>query len=288
MATPTSTDSAKATIHAFLDPLGLGALSDMAWNETLNGASWTQVLLDIRNTDTYKAAFPGMAAALKNGDIAPGDNQESQYRSLVGTYQQVNQAYGLPKGFYDSPDQIAKFIENQVSPTEYKDRVAQYSSAVMGDTETLNQLSQLYGEANHPGNPVGDLLAHYLDPTVAEPLLTQQLQASQFAAAGKTSGYGQLTAAQAEQYGARAGTTAAQAQQGFGSLVHSQELFDALPGEQAGAIGQDVQLGAAFGGSATDQEAIANRARLRVAEGSGGGGFSTTQRGVAGLGSNEV
>jgi hypothetical protein len=286
--TTTSDQSALASIHTFLDPLGLGALAQDAYDKTLRGVPWEQVLLDIRASDQYKAAFPGLSDAVANGDIAFGDGMEAQYRSLVGAYQQVNAAYGLPKGFYDTPDQIAQFIKGRVSPEEYKARIAQYTDAVLGDTETLNQLGALYGQTGHTGNPVGDLLAHYADPNVTRPLLTEQLQAASFAAAAKTSGFGQLTAQQAEQFGARQDVTAQQAQQGFGSLVHARELMQGLPGEQADQITQTEQLGAAFGGDVAAQEKLDRRARTRVAQGQGGGQFSSTARGASGLTSSQV
>jgi hypothetical protein len=284
-AKPLSTDqaSAKDAITSFLGQYGLEALGTFAWNEYLNGTPLSQIMLDIRKTPEYQARFPAMATLAQNGQAMT----EQQYMSLEQSYRDIFHSYGLPAGFYDQPADFAKFMEGNVSPAELQSRVQAYTTAVSGDTETLNQLSKLYGDVGHSNNPQGDLLAHYLDPNAAAPLLAQQLAGAQFASAGVRSGFGQVTAAQALQYGAQAGTTAAQAEQGFGALVHGRELMTGLPGENQGDISQQTQLGAEFGGSATDQEVLSRRAQLRVAEGSGGGGFSQNRRGNA-LGTNEV
>lgn len=276
--------SAQAILNQFLSDYGLAALGDWAWQKMLRGESIEQISLEMRDTPTYQARFPAMQQLAKDGHAM----SEAEYIAQEKSYTNIMHSYGLPSGFYDSPQDFAKFMTGNVSPAELNDRVKEYTAAVMGDTETLNQLRLLYDEVGHDGNPVGDLLAHYLDPTVAQPLLTQQLQAAQFASASSRSGFGQLTAAEAEQYGARAGTTAREGEQGFGALVNNRELMDALPGEAADRISREEQLGAAFGGNSTAVKKIEDRRRLRVAEGSGGGSFSTTQRGARGLGSSEV
>lgn len=275
---------AKAQLDDFLGQYGLSGLGDFAWNEYLNGTPVSQIMLDIRQQPAYQQRFPAMAELAKQGRAIT----EADYINIENSYRQVYHAYGIPAGIFDKPSDFTKLIVGDVSPTELNDRVKMYTDAVMNDTEVLNQISTLYGQVGHTNNPAGDLLAHYLDPTAAVPVLEQQLNAAKFAAVGKESGYGQLTAAQATQYGAQQGTTPQQAQQGFGALVANRELFQALPGEQAATLGQDVQLGAAFGGSELDKEAIQNQARLRVAEGSGGGGFTQTQRGAVGLQSQNV
>lgn len=283
---PTGTDaqkSAVAEVDAFLGQYGLSGLGQWAWTKVLNGESISQIMLELHDTPEYKERFPAMGALAANGQAM----SEQQYMALEQSYRDIFHSYGLPAGFYDQPADFAKFMVGNVSPAELQSRVQAYTTAVNGDTETLNQLGRLYGEVGHGNNPQGDLLAHYLDPNAAAPLLAQQLASAQFASAGVRSGFGQLTAAQAEQYGARAGTSVQQAEQGFGALVHGRELMHSLPGEGQTDISLQTQLGAEFGGSATDQEALARRAELRVAEGSGGGGFARTRKGNA-IDTNDV
>ncbi len=282
MTTPDQ--SALAEIKTALAAYGLSSLAQWAWDLWTKGTSEAELWLQIKDRPEYKARFPGMEELRKQGTaITEADyiNQEQSYKSVM-------HAYGLPSGFYDSPDDFGKMIAGHVSPEELRGRVQTFSQAVLGDTETLNQLRTLYADAGVPRSAESDLLAYYLDPSRAAPILEQQYSAAQFAGAAAKSGYGQLTTSQAEQFGAREGTTTAQAREGFGALMQNKELFGALPGQGEQNIGQDVQLGAAFGGDAQAQQQIEKRRRERLAAGSGGGGFAATQRGVTGLTSSEV
>lgn len=276
--------SAQAIIQSFLDTYGLGALGDWAWQKVLRGEGIQQIMLEMRETPTYQQRFPAMAELAKQGRGI----SEADYIGMENAYRSTLHAYGLPAGFYDQPADFAQFMVGDVSPNELNDRVKQYTAAVYGDPETLRQLRGLYDEYGHDGNPAGDLLAHYLDPKAAEPLLAEQLSAAQFAAAAKTSGYGQIGKAQAELFGARRDVSAEQAAQGFSQLVRSKELFTGLPGQAETDIGQLQQLGAAFGGDTLAQQEIEKRARTRVAEGGGGGGFTASSKGVTGLGSSQT
>lgn len=282
MTTPDG--SAKADIDLFLSEYGLSGLGAWAYDQLLNGVSYEQILLNMRDTPQYQTRFPAMAELAKKGRAV----SEAEYIGMERSYSQVMQSYGLPSGFYDSPDDFGRFIGNDVSPSELNDRVKSYTSAVLGDTETLTQLNALYGSAGHTGNAQGDLLAMYLDPAKALPLLDQRFAAAQFSAVGVRSGFGGLTAAEAEQFGARVGTAPEQAAQGFGALVQSRELMSTLPGEQGAQISRDTQLGAVFGDDALAQQQIEQRRRTRVAAGQSGGGFSSSQKGIGGLGSSEV
>jgi len=282
MANTTSSDTgAKAVLTDFLSQYGLAALGDWAWNKMLHGESIDQIKLEMRDTPEYKARFPAMDTLAKSGRALT----EAEYIGTENAYRSVMHAYGLPAGFYDSPDDFSRFLVGNVSPSELQGRVQAYQSAVLGDTETLHQLRTLYDTYGVDSSPVGDLLAHYLDPDKAAPLLQENLQAAQFASASSRAGFGQLTTQEAETYGSRLDTSSAAAQEGFSNLVRGRELMSALPGESADDISRSEQLGAAFGGDALAQDRLAKRARLRVAEGSGGGGFTETSRGISGVGS---
>ncbi len=282
---PTSDQaSAKAIVDGFLADYGLSGLGAWAWDRLINGASVEQIKLEMHDRPEYVARFPALAELRKQGR---GIN-EAEYIATENQMKDVMHAYGLPAGFYDSPDDFSRLIGGQVSPNELKDRVQAYSSVVLGDTETLAQMRRLYADQGIPRSAEGDLLAYYLDPNRAAPLLQEQIEAGQFAAAAANSGFGNVSKEQAETYGARRDVSAKEAEQGFGALYQNRELFGGLPGQGEGNIDQNTQLGAAFGGSAADQETIERRRRARVAAGSGGGGFTTTTRGASGIGSQQV
>lgn len=283
MTTPDA--SAFDLVKNALSQYGLESLATWAWDQWTHGTSEAELWLKMRDRPEYKARFPGMETLRKQGSAIT----EANYIQTENTYKEVMQSYGLPKGFYDSPDDFGNLISGHVSPTELRDRVQVYSQAVLGDTETLNQLRTLYADQGIPRNAETDLLAYYLDPNRAAPILQQQFTSAQFAASAAKSGFGQLSKAQAEEFGGKAGTSAAQAQQGFGALVQSRELFGALPGQGEKDISQQVQLGAAFGGDAQAQQEIEKRREQRKAAVSGGGTFSQSRTGAAaGLTSNQI
>jgi hypothetical protein len=285
MTTPEApSQSAIAYIRSTLAGYGLGDLGDWAYQKLIGGDSIEQIFLDMRDTDTYKRRFPAMAELSKRGEAL----SEAEYISTEKAYKQVMSAYGLPKGFYDTPDDFTRFMVGSVAPAELNDRVREYNTAVMGDTETLNQLRDLYGTVGSSRNAAADLLAVYLDPERAAPILTEQLQAAQFSAAGVRSGFGGLSRAEAEQFGARQDITAQQAEQGFGALYAGRELGQRLPGEAEAGLDRNVLLGAAFGGDALAKEKVEKRARLRVQEGSGGGSYAADRTGLSGLGSSQT
>ena len=286
MTQPTpAQQSAMSTLIDTLDGYGLGTLGQWAWDAYINGSPIEQIMLDMRDRPEYQARFPALAALRQQGRGI----SEAEYIQQENSYRTVMHSYGLPTGFYDQPDDFATLMTGDVSPQELQSRVSSYSQAVLSDTETLNAMRSFYLDAGVPDrNPEADLLAYYLDPNKAAPLLEEQFQAAQFAGAAARSGYGTISRDVAEQYGARQDITADQAAQGFGALYQNRELFTALPGQREDEISQQVQLGAAFGGDAAAQETIEKRRRERVAAGQGGGGFSQTQRGVSGLGSQRV
>jgi hypothetical protein len=286
--TATTTDTSSSAFDLVKNALaqyGLESLASWAWDAWTHGTSEAELWLQIRDRPEYKARFPGMDELRKQGSAIT----ESNYIQTENTYKEVMHSYGLPKGFYDSPDDFGALISGHVSPTELRDRVQVYSQVALGDSETLNQLRTLYADQGIPRNAESDLLAYYLDPNKAAPILQQQFASAQFASAAAKSGYGQLSKDQAEEFGAKAGTSQQGAQQGFGALVQSRELFGALPGQGETDINQQTQLGAAFGGDALAQQQIEKRRSERKAAGSGGGGFSQSRTGAAtGLTSTQV
>ncbi len=289
-AAPTATgptvaqQSARSIVDGFLADYGLSGLGAWAWDRLLGGASVEQIKLEMHDRPEYIARFPALAELRKQGRGVT----EAEYIGVENAMKDVMHAFGLPAGFYDSPDDFSRLIGGNVSPTELKDRVQAYSSVVLGDQVRLSELQRLYQDEGIPRSAESDLLAYYLDPSKGATVINEQIEAATFAAASARSGFGSLSKAQAEEFGSRRDVSAQEAERGFGALYQSRELFGALPGQGETDISQNTQLGAAFGGSAVDQETIEKRRRERVAAGSGGGGFTAGQRGVSGLGSQQV
>lgn len=264
--TPTLTSdqsSAKAIITDTLDQYGLGSLATNAWNMYLAGESTDQVMLEIRGTPEYKQRFPGMAALAASGHAIT----ETDYINLENKYTAVLRQAGMPAGFYDTPDDFATFIGKQVSPDELTSRLNDATALTYTlPPEVRANLGRLYGMS------IGDITAHFLDPDVAQPLLHQQFLSAGAAAGAQLSGYGNLTASEAQQV-ALSGADFGQSLQGFGQLAGESQLFTPLAGNQGeSAISEQDQLAAQFGGNANAQRRIQQRAAQRVAVFNEGGG----------------
>jgi hypothetical protein len=268
----TPVESAKSIIDGFLNQYGLGTLSTWAWGKWQQGEPIEQIMLELRDTPEYQTRFPAMKQLGQKGQAI----DEGSYIRLEKTYSELARQFGLPTGFYDQPDDFARLIVNDVSPAEYQQRLQDYQTVAFDvDPTTREELQSLYGIDS------GHLAAYFIDPDKAMPIIQRTFGAAQAAAQARTSGFGQLNQGQAELI---SGSTPAELQQGFGTLVQQREVFEQLPGEAASGVNVDTQLGAAFRGDAAAQEEIARRARSRRATFQSGGGVSQTQRGFAGAG----
>lgn len=268
--------SARAILTDSLGQYGLGSLADWAWGKYLAGESIEQIMLEMRATPEYKARFPGMDALSKKGRAI----SEAEYINIEQQYVSLFRQAGLPAGFYDQPDDFARFISNEVSPQEMSGRLDVARTALYETPpQVRDELARLYGLGS------GDVMAFLLDPTKALPIIQSQFTAAAAGAAAKLSGYGMLTQHEAESL-ATTGDNFAQFAQGFDVLARSQELFAPIIGEAgADTITRDEQLGAVFGGNTAAARRLARRAQERAAAFQGGGGFASTQGGVTGLGS---
>lgn len=265
--------SAKASIDATLGAYGLSSLGDFAWKEYLAGVPVAQVMLDIRNRPEYKARFPAMAQLAAEGRAI----SEGQYIGFEQSASAVFQKYGLPKTFFDQPADFARFLTGDVSIAELDTRVGLASQAAVGDPMVRDALARIDGVS------AGDLTAYYLDPNKALPLLQRNANAADVLAASNRTGYGDVGVSGALSL-AEQGVSGAQAQQGFGTLAADKQLFTGLAGTTETGIDQQVQLGAAFGGNAADQEVIRRRAAERAAQFQGGGSVSgSSSKGASGL-----
>lgn len=121
---------------------------------------------EIEKTTSFQARFPGYSARQKNGysAISLGD-----YINLENEYHRIMQSAGMPKSFYDSPQDYGSWIANDVSPDEINTRVAAATSIAQRVDPTMRTiLAQAYGIGT------GDLAAYALDPAKAGPILNDQ------------------------------------------------------------------------------------------------------------------
>lgn len=227
----------------------------------------------IRDTDAYKRRFAGNIALQAKGKPI---YSLTEYIQLENKYKQAMQGSGLPAGFYDSPDDFAGFMANDVSPGEVLDRVQQGFMAVkQADKAVINQMKQLYGVSE------GDLAAYFLDPDKATPVLLRRAQAAQIGGEAMRQAGLQLTSQSAEELAAQ-GIEAGTARQGFGAIAASQQIFNPMSAQEE-QISLEEQMGAVFGTNAAAAQRVRQRAAQRTAEFAGGGGFAAEGGTVTGL-----
>lgn len=98
---------------------GLESLSSKIFDYVKNGYSADTISILLQETPEYKKRFAGNEARRKAGlnVLSPGE-----YISVENSYRQIMKQAGLPIGFYDSTEDFAGFIGNDLSPTELKER----------------------------------------------------------------------------------------------------------------------------------------------------------------------
>jgi hypothetical protein len=263
--------SASAIIHAFFsNALNLSGLGDWAWGKFLEGDSLDQIMLEMKQTPEYATRYPAMAQLDKEGRGI----SEAAYQSYENTIRALHQQYGLPTGLYDTPEQIAQGLLNNVSPAEAQFRAERAATAAYSAPDSVKAaFAQRVGVANSPSA----LMAAYLDDTRAIPLLEQQYAAAQVQGAAADAG-APTGAGFADTLAAR-GVSYAQALQGFGTVAQTQ----ALGGGFGETVDAQTRAQAAFGDTVAQQQ-TQRVIKGRLAQFAGGGSLAESQTGVTGLG----
>lgn len=133
---------------------GLESLAPEVLRLLQDGYSQDQVPILLQDTEAYKTRFAGNELRRKAGlpVLSP-----AEYLSVESSYRQIMSAAGLPKGYYDSYDDFASWIGNDVSPAEVNGRVQAAADTVYRmDEGTKRTLFEWYGVM--PGDMVGYLL----------------------------------------------------------------------------------------------------------------------------------
>jgi hypothetical protein len=262
-------------INGLLAQYGLQGLSQWAWNQIAGGQSADQITLSMSQTPEFKARFPAMDALSQKGRaITPAQyiNYENQAVTLM-------RSYGLPQSFYDQPDDLTNLISGEVSVNELNQRLSAYQQVAQNAPDETKQALRDFA-----GITDGEVMAYFIDPNRALPLLQAKAQGAVISGTAAQAGYGQLSQAEADRLTAL-GVTQAQAQAGFGQLAGQSQLFNPLDqGEQG--IGRDAQQAAAFANDAQAQADIQAVQARRVGQFQGGGGFASGQSGFSGAGAS--
>jgi hypothetical protein len=170
----------------------------------------TQIVTDLLPTTTvYQQRFVANENRIKNGlkPLSP-----SEYLAAEESYRATLRDSGLPAGFYDSSDDFAGFIGQDVSPAEIKLRADAAARAVNNtDPAYTRALRDIYGIDE------GMMTAFMLDPDRALPLVEKQAKAVEFGTAAVKQGL-QATRV-GEQFAERGPATGYTADQGYSAIA---------------------------------------------------------------------
>lgn len=242
---------------------GFGEIAKVVRKAIIDGITDpSQLDLLVRDTSAWHQRFAGNDLLTNSGGNALS---VAEYLSVENSMRQVMSQAGLPQGFYDDPSDFAKFIGGSVSAAELQGRVTDAVDLMnRHDAAITDQLASM-------GLSKGDLLAYYLDPKRAMPILQTKYQTTLIGAAARRAGA--TTSNDYAQQLAELGVTEGQAIQGYGQVA---EITPALK-----------QLGDVYGQDYTQSDAEAEifqggsgakRRRLSGAEqGSFSGSSGTSQ-----------
>jgi hypothetical protein len=270
---------ARASIKAMLAKYKLDSLFDTVWgnytSDMVDYADTDALAMSIRETSAYKTRFAGNEARRAKG---LGDLSPSTYIALEDSYKQTMRSNGIPVGFYDDPTDFAQLIAGDVGVAEFNDRIS-YARSIIQDApaSVRNEMARLY-KVNE-----GQLIAYFIDPDKATPILREQERAARIGASAQENAGMALSNATAEDL-AKRGVTDAQAAQGFGNINQMGELTQAFTGE-ADISQQDI-ISAQFGYNTDAEKKLMKRREQRLGEFKGGGSYA--RAGGASAGSVET
>lgn len=247
-------------LKSLFNQYGLGSLAGKIYDYVKQGYGADTISILLQDTKEYKTRFAANDARVKAGlsVLSPAD-----YLATEASYRQILSSSGLPKGFYDNPADFQKWIANDVSPTEIKDRVDLAVSAT-------SQANPAYKQAlfNMYGINEADLTAYFLDSSRAEPILKKQAAAGAIGAAAIRRGFAANTL-DLEGY-ATLGITADQAEEAYSNIADSFNTMLGLAGRYGDTWNQRLAEQEQFtpgAASSGGQESASNKGkRLRSQE----------------------
>ena len=244
----------------------LSSLAPKIKELAINGANEATIMLELQETEEYKQRFKANQERVKKNlaVLDPGT-----YLRVEDGYRQVLRSYGLNQ--FDTDDYVSKFIANDMSPTEFSNRVVTAVQRVQNaDPALLKQLDVFYGI-----KPQG-LLAYVLDPEQEFPKIERQIAAGEIGLAASRQG---LTAGVtvADQLAAQ-GISQAEAQKGYATIADilpTAEKLSQIYGGTMDTYGQSEAEQEVFNSLASAQR---KRQKLTARELAAFGGMSGTSR----------
>lgn len=259
-------------IKTLFKSYGLDSLAGKIYDYVKNGYSGDTISILLQDTPEYKARFSGNEARIKAGlpVLSAGE-----YLATEASYRQIMESNGMPIGFYDQPDDFAKWIAKNTSPSEIQSRVElAVQATALAPASYKRALEQM-------GISQAEMAAYFLDEKKALPMLQKSAAT---AAVGSEALQQGLTFDQsyAEQLAMR-GVTGAQAQQGYAQVAQELGTMQNLGAIYGTAWDQRASEEAAFntspGATAAKAGLVAKeRGQFSAATGGARAGLSQSQR----------
>lgn len=185
--------NAFAQLQATFDSYGLSSLVPDIKNYLTQGYNTDTINLLLQQTSAYQQRFAGNTLRAKNGlaVLSPAD-----YLSMESSYNDAFRQYlGSNASLFNSTQQLAQYIGNDVSASEMQQRLQVAHEAVTADNPQTQAIYQAwYGQ----GLTQQDAIAAVLDPEASMPTLQRKANAAMLGSAAVQSGLG-LTQGRAEQ-----------------------------------------------------------------------------------------
>jgi hypothetical protein len=269
-------ESFRDLVRRELEFYGLEGLTDrvLATLEEYDQIGPDLFMARIRETPEYQRRFRGNQLLRSRGMNVLS---EAEYVATETAYRNLMRNAGLPQGYYDSPDDFAELIGGGVSPAELSARVVEgYRELAAADQTVRDQMRALYGLTD------GEMVAYFLDPDRALPVIERQVATARLGAAAARQGFAETVDREAFERMSALGITEQQATEVFGTLASARELLTPLEAGETALDVTETALGLT-GQSPEALQRLRTQQRRRQARFEGGGALATTAAGVTGL-----
>jgi hypothetical protein len=236
-----ATTTALEDFKANLNLAGLGSLTSTIDEYIKQDLTASQIKINLLGTEAYKQRFPGMKALADAGKAV----NEATYISMERGMVSVLKAYGLDDKVFGTTEKLGGIIANQVSVTEFENRVQMATDRVKKNSDVLASLNQYYGV------DITGAVSYLLDPKLGMDIVKKQIRASELGAAANMYNFN-LSQTEAESYINVSGTSDLNAlKESFGkarTLADTQQRLSQIEGTKyseleavAVTLGQDQQ-----------------------------------------------
>jgi hypothetical protein len=226
-----------AKLMAQLNQWNLGSLSGVITQLLEEGNTFDSVLTKIKYdssinaktgkayNDAYTIRFAGNKSRISKGLNALS---EQEYMQNENSYAETLKAYGLNTMLSTDRSvneaKFAGYIANDMSPSEFKDRIDLASTRVMNmDPAIMRNFQQYYPQVNKT-----DLVSYFLAPEETMQLLETKVTASEIGAAANQQGLS-VSGTRAEEF-AKMGQTYAGAQRDYSNIAEVLPTTEKLGG----------------------------------------------------------